>query len=207
MDLVAKLIAIEEIKQLKARYFRTMDTRDFDAMAQVFARDIRFDCTDGSRHTPVGGEPIGEIGPITEGRDAVMTWIRAAFANSTSVHHGHCHEVTIDSDTEAHGVIAMEDFIYELDRKTLIETLRAQGMTFEEFRKQVRDQWIEAQMRRKNVSQQAVISPFKVETYYQAHQDDFKVGDQVQLRMIVLKKTSADDTNTAALAGEIPGTL
>ena len=89
------------------------------------------------------------------------------------------------------------------DRKTLIETLRAQGMTFEEFRKQVRDQWIEAQMRRKNVSQQAVISPFKVETYYQAHQDDFKVGDQVQLRMIVLKKTSADDTNTAALAGEI----
>jgi parvulin-like peptidyl-prolyl isomerase len=89
------------------------------------------------------------------------------------------------------------------DRKTLIETLQAQGMTFEEFRKQVRDQWIEAKMRRKNVSQQVVISPFKVETYYQAHQDDFKVGDQVQLRMIVLKKTSADDTNTPALAGEI----
>jgi peptidyl-prolyl cis-trans isomerase SurA len=89
------------------------------------------------------------------------------------------------------------------DRKTLIETLQAQGMTFEEFRKEVRDQWVEAQMRRKNVSQQVVISPFKVETYYQAHQDDFKVGDQVQLRMIVLKKTSADDTNTPALAGEI----
>jgi parvulin-like peptidyl-prolyl isomerase len=89
------------------------------------------------------------------------------------------------------------------DRKTLIETLRAQGMTFEEFRKQVRDQWIEAQMRRKNVSQQVVISPFKIESYYQTHQDDFKVGDQVQLRMIVLKKTSADDTNTPALAGEI----
>ena len=89
------------------------------------------------------------------------------------------------------------------DRKTLIETLQAQGMTFEEFRKQVRDQWIEEQMHRKNVSQQVVISPFKVENYYQAHQDDFKVGDQVQLRVIVLKKTSADDTNTPALAGEI----
>lgn len=89
------------------------------------------------------------------------------------------------------------------DRKTLIETLQAQGMTFEEFRKKVLNQWIEDQMRRKNVSQQVVISPFKVESFYQAHQDDFKVGDQVQLRMIVLKKSSADDTNTPALAGEI----
>jgi len=132
MDPVARLIAIEEIKQLKARYFRTMDTRDFDAMAQVFARDIRFDCTEGSRHTPVGGEPVGEIGPITEGRDAVMAWIRGAFANSTSVHHGHCHEVTIDSETEAHGVIAMEDFIYELDRATLIHN--SQGHYTERYR-------------------------------------------------------------------------
>jgi parvulin-like peptidyl-prolyl isomerase len=89
------------------------------------------------------------------------------------------------------------------DRKTLIETLQAQGMTFEEFRKEVRDQWIEAQMRRKNVSQPVVISPFKVENYYQAHQDDFKVGDQIQLRMIVLKKTSDTDTNTPELADEI----
>jgi len=132
MDPVARLIAIEEIKQLKARYFRTMDTRDFDAMAQVFARDIRFDCTEGSRHTPVGGEPVGEIGPITEGRDAVMAWIRSAFVNSTSVHHGHCHEVTIDSETEAHGVIAMEDFIYELDRATLIHN--SQGHYTERYR-------------------------------------------------------------------------
>jgi hypothetical protein len=120
MDPVAKLLAIEEIKQLKARYFRTMDTRDFDAMAQVFTKDIRFDCTDGSRYTPVGGEPIGPLGPITEGRNAVMAWIRGAFAAQTSCHHGHCHEITIDSETEAHGVIAMEDYIYELDRKTLV---------------------------------------------------------------------------------------
>jgi peptidyl-prolyl cis-trans isomerase SurA len=38
------------------------------------------------------------------------------------------------------------------DRVTLMKSLQAQGMTFEEFRKQVRDQWIEEQMRRKNVS-------------------------------------------------------
>jgi peptidyl-prolyl cis-trans isomerase SurA len=89
------------------------------------------------------------------------------------------------------------------DRVTLMKTLQAQGMTFEEFRKEVRDQWVEAQMRRKNVSQEIIISPYKVENYYQTHQDDFKVEDQIQLRMIVLKKTSDTDTNTLPLANEI----
>ncbi|MGH6739732.1 MAG: nuclear transport factor 2 family protein [Bradyrhizobium sp.] len=52
MDAVAKLIAIEEIKQVKARYFRLMDTRDFDGMADVFCRDAVFDCSEGLHYTP-----------------------------------------------------------------------------------------------------------------------------------------------------------
>jgi parvulin-like peptidyl-prolyl isomerase len=39
--------------------------------------------------------------------------------------------------------------------------------------------------------------------YYQAHQDDFKVEDEIKLRMIVLNKTDSDDTNTVKLAREI----
>jgi parvulin-like peptidyl-prolyl isomerase len=58
-------------------------------------------------------------------------------------------------------------------------------------------------LRLKNVSQAIVISPFKVETYYLAHQDDFKMEDEIKLRMIVLNKSSADDTNTVKLADEI----
>lgn len=118
MDALARLIAIEEIRQLKARYFRLMDTRDFDAMTQVFARDVFFDCSEGMYYTPVGGEPIGMAGAVTRGRDNVMAWIRGAFSEQTGVHHGHCHEITVDSDTEAHGVIAMEDYIRGTDRKT-----------------------------------------------------------------------------------------
>jgi peptidyl-prolyl cis-trans isomerase SurA len=90
------------------------------------------------------------------------------------------------------------------DRITLMKTLQAQGMTYEKFRKDVRDQWVVAQLRLKCISpDKIIISPYKVETYYLAHQDDFKVEDQVKLRMIVLNKTSSDDTNTARLAGEI----
>jgi parvulin-like peptidyl-prolyl isomerase len=89
------------------------------------------------------------------------------------------------------------------DRVTLMKTLQAQGETFEAFRKDVRDQTIETFMRSKNIVQEIIISPYKVGTYYQAHQDDFKVEDEIKLRMIVLNKTAGDDTNTVNLACEI----
>ena len=90
------------------------------------------------------------------------------------------------------------------DRITLMKTLQAEGRTFEKFRQEVRDQYIVSALRAKNMSPgKIIISPYKVETYYLNHQDDFKVEDQIKLRMIVLNKASGDDTNTPSLAGEI----
>ena len=89
------------------------------------------------------------------------------------------------------------------DRITFMKTLQAQGMTYEQFRQDVRDQYIEYQMRLKNVSQEIVISPYRIENYYLAHQEDFKVGDQIKLRMIVLNKSSSDDLSAHRMAGEI----
>jgi SnoaL-like domain len=37
---------IEAIKQLKARYFRTMDTKDWAAMRLLFTDDVVMDTTD-----------------------------------------------------------------------------------------------------------------------------------------------------------------
>ena len=48
-----------------------------------------------------------------------------------------------------------------------------------------------------------MISPYKIENYYLAHTNDFKMEDEIKLRMIVLNKTSPDDTNTVHRAGEI----
>jgi parvulin-like peptidyl-prolyl isomerase len=90
------------------------------------------------------------------------------------------------------------------DRITLMKTLQAQGETFEKFRREVREQYIVSALRAKNISpEKIIISPYTVETYYLVHQDDFKVEDEIKLRMIVLNKTSGDDTNTASLAREI----
>jgi len=89
------------------------------------------------------------------------------------------------------------------DRVTAMKSLQAEGMTYEQYREDIRERYIESAMRSQNVSREIIISPYKVETYYLAHQDDFKVEDEIKLRMIVLNKTSEDDTNTTALAREI----
>lgn len=89
------------------------------------------------------------------------------------------------------------------NRITLMKTLQAQGSTIEQFRKELLDQYIVQALRIKNVAQEIMISPYKVENYYLTHQDSFKIEDEIKLRMIVLNKTSPDDTNAVSLAREI----
>jgi peptidyl-prolyl cis-trans isomerase SurA len=86
-------------------------------------------------------------------------------------------------------------------RATLTKTLQAEGITFEKFRQQIRKQFIVEQMRLKNVSDAIVISPHKIEVYYVAHTNDFKIQEEVKLRMIVLNK-QPDDTGQAKKLGE-----
>jgi SnoaL-like domain len=132
MDALSRLVAIEEIRQLKARYFRHMDQRDWHAMGQVFCRDAHFDCSEGFAAVALGDTWQGENGPVVDGREAIMAWIKKSFASSTSVHHGHCHEIAIDGDTEAHGTVAMEDYIRGADRRTPL--VHAAGHYVERYR-------------------------------------------------------------------------
>ena len=59
MTPIDRLIAIEDIRQLKARYFRTVDTRDYPAMAETFCKDALFDFSECMTVHPLGGEPVG----------------------------------------------------------------------------------------------------------------------------------------------------
>jgi parvulin-like peptidyl-prolyl isomerase len=79
------------------------------------------------------------------------------------------------------------------DRVTLTRTLNAEGVTFEKFRERLREQIVVAAMRQKNISSELIISPHKVEIYYQAHTNDYQVEDEIRLRMIVINKSN--DTN------------
>src|SRR5207247_4248503 len=72
------------------------------------------------------------------------------------------------------------------DRVTFTKSLQEEGSNYERFRQEMRDRFIESQMRIKNVSSELIISPHKIESYYLAHTNDYKMADEVKLRMIVL---------------------
>lgn len=95
-----RLIAIEDIRQLKSRYFRHMDLRDWPAMALVFCRDAQFDCSEGFDAVPLVDDAPRLTGPVVHSRDNIIAWIAKSFSNATSVHHGHCHEITVESSTD-----------------------------------------------------------------------------------------------------------
>jgi hypothetical protein len=99
MDPVARLAAIEEIKQLKAKYFYGFDHQDWEFWRnEVWA--------------PQGRLEVPEMNANIEPRDVMIDWVIAQAADQVSVHHGHMPIIEITSDTTAMGIWAMEDRIY-----------------------------------------------------------------------------------------------
>jgi peptidyl-prolyl cis-trans isomerase SurA len=87
------------------------------------------------------------------------------------------------------------------DRATLTRELNALGRTYDDYRQQVRDEMILNFMRHKNVASAVLISPQKIEQYYQTNLHQFKLDNQIKLRMIVLNCSagaSIDDVKTLA---------
>jgi hypothetical protein len=96
VDAVERLEAIEDIKMLKARYFRCMDTKDWDGFAEVFTADAVMDMT-------------SEGAGVTVGNHDIAAFVQGAIGDVTTVHHGHTPEIEIASPTTATGIWAMED--------------------------------------------------------------------------------------------------
>ena len=102
--LARQLWDIEQIKQLKARYFRFLDTKAWDQFAQIFTEDGELEfpvAREGGRPQLLRGRAALREGPATgHGLDAV------------TVHHGHTPEIEIGPDgTTATGIWAMFDFV------------------------------------------------------------------------------------------------
>ena len=100
---VEEIIAIEQIKRLKASYFRCMDTKDWDGFAQVFAPDAVMDMSSEMRDGTTEGTGI------TKGNREIAAFVRGAVDSVQTVHHGHMPEIAVTSPTTATGIWAMED--------------------------------------------------------------------------------------------------
>jgi hypothetical protein len=95
-----KLLAIEEIKQLKARYFRFVDTKQWMQWGLLFTPDVVVDFSADNT-----GQP-----PI-RGREVLQSTVERLLGSCASLHHGHTPEIEILSPTEARGIWVMQDWL------------------------------------------------------------------------------------------------
>ncbi len=78
---------------------------------------------------------------------------------------------------------------YEGDRRALVRTLQAQGISVSNFKDQLRNQIIVQAMRTRNVASAVIVSPYQIEQYYQDNVRQFVRPDEVKLREIFMRKS------------------
>ena len=144
MDALTRLIAIEEIKQLKARYFRCMDMKNWDEFRTVFHKDIVVDSSAAFTPVDFAGKPIEPGLPIVPhnpdfrvvGVDAFLEAEHHYLTNVSTVHHGHMPEIEILSETTAKGIWAMEDKLrYPQGNPTGAKWMHGYGHYWETYEK------------------------------------------------------------------------
>lgn len=142
---------LEAIRQLKYRYFRALDCKDWDALGRTLTDDATT-AYDSGRYAFAG-------------REAILDFLRGALGSPrvVSMHHGHHPEIEFTGADSARGTWYLEDKVLFLDANTVLRgaafyndeyvridgkwKIRATGYerTFEEV--EVREQPLQARTR------------------------------------------------------------
>ncbi|HYC57386.1 MAG TPA: nuclear transport factor 2 family protein [Candidatus Binatia bacterium] len=99
---------IEAIKQLKYRYFRALDTKEWDELGRTLSDDAS---------TSYGSGKFAY-----SGREAILEFLRSALGSSRliSMHHGHHPEIELTGTTTARGTWYLQDKVIFLDANTIL---------------------------------------------------------------------------------------
>jgi SnoaL-like domain len=92
------LLEVEDIKLLKARYCRYLDTKDWEAWRAIFADDFYGDSSQAG-------------GKVIRGADDFVAFTRKCFGSRATTHQVHAPEIELTSATTARGIWALEDVV------------------------------------------------------------------------------------------------
>jgi hypothetical protein len=127
-DPLHALLDHEAIKSCKARYFRLMDTKNWDEWGLVFTIDAHME--------------VPEAGMVVDGRAAIVHQVSTALQGTTTVHHGHMPEIVLTSPDTARGIWSMEDYVeFPPGTDGARVGLRGYGHYHEEYRRDTDGQW------------------------------------------------------------------
>ena len=97
MNALDTLFAIEDIRGVKARYCRLLDTKDWAGFAALFTEDAVMDVREDTGNPPISGIPD------------IVAQVRFAVDFAATSHQVHTPEIALNSDDSAQGVWAMQD--------------------------------------------------------------------------------------------------
>ncbi len=95
-DALAMLLDYEAIRQVKARYCRLLDTKDWDGFIALFTPDAVMDVQEDTGNPPITGHA------------AILEQVRSAVIDAQTAHQVHSSEITLQGD-RADVVTAMQD--------------------------------------------------------------------------------------------------
>ncbi len=87
---------IEAIRRLKAKYWNSIDIKQWETLSECYAEDVIFDDAHFGR---------------MEGRDYIVKVLKRAMKSVSTAHHGHNPEIEILTDTTARGRWALNDWV------------------------------------------------------------------------------------------------
>jgi len=113
MDDLARLVAIEEIKTLKSRYFHALDRKNMTAYAATFTDDAEVDVR-GVMSTEEQGETLAGFDEkaVLVGGKAMAELVATTMGDIKTVHYGYMPQIEIMSETTAKGMWGLEDRLW-----------------------------------------------------------------------------------------------
>lgn len=101
-----QLSDLEEIKQVKHRYFRGIDTADWPLLEGMFTEDVDVEYIGGDYRVGL------------KGRENMIVFLANSFhSGCQAMHHGHMPEITFTGPDSAEAIWQLEDIFIDHDKQ------------------------------------------------------------------------------------------
>lgn len=130
---IEELKAIEEIRQVKARYFRGLDTADSELVRGILAKDCVLEYTGCCTDPKSGRDFFPAMNIVVRGSTA---WSSSGLAamGVVSVHHVHNDEISITGEATARAVWSTTDRLF-MPAEAEFSVMTGYGYYFETYEK------------------------------------------------------------------------
>jgi hypothetical protein len=131
-----RIADVVDICRLKARYFRFIDTKQWEQLRELLSDDLVY-------YADTSPVPRSTV-PAVVGADEFVARVAASFASAVSVHHGSSPEIDFTSSDDATGVWSMCDWV---DDRANGRSRRGHGHYFDRYRRDTGGSWRIAELR------------------------------------------------------------